>query len=317
MKNKIIDKFDPFNSSKLFGHDLLLNDLIDLFNKNKLPKVLLLSGEKGIGKFTLTFHFINYVLSKNTDKHYNLIDFEINKNSSIYEHICKNISQNFFYVSNYNYKTGIEDLRFLKKNFMNTSLNNDPRFIIFDDIEFLNVNSANSLLKFIEEPSSNIYFILINNQKQKIIETIKSRSLEYKIFLNSKSKDFILSSLLGIHNLNKLSLNELSSFSSPGNFIRFLDISNNLNLDLKDDLYNLCKILIDNYKKTKNELYIDFINLLIDYKFSKLINTQNSSFIKKSLDKVSLIKTVYNYKKFNLNSSSLLEYIKTFDKKYV
>ena len=37
--------------------------------------------------------------------------------------------------------------------------------------------------------------------------------------------------------------------------------------------------------------------------------------LKKSLDKVSLIKTVYNYKKFNLNSSSLLEYIKTFDKK--
>ena len=28
-----------------------------------MPKVILLTGEKGIGKFTLSFHLINYILS--------------------------------------------------------------------------------------------------------------------------------------------------------------------------------------------------------------------------------------------------------------
>ena len=31
-----------------------------LKEKNKFPKVLLLSGEKGSGKFTLSFHLINF-----------------------------------------------------------------------------------------------------------------------------------------------------------------------------------------------------------------------------------------------------------------
>ncbi|GIS77171.1 MAG: hypothetical protein CM1200mP13_05300 [Candidatus Pelagibacterales bacterium] len=57
-----------------------------------------------------------------------------------------------------------------------------PRFTILDDVELLNINAANSLLKLIEEPSDNNYFILINSKRKKIIETIKSRALEKKNF---------------------------------------------------------------------------------------------------------------------------------------
>ena len=48
-------------------------------------------------------------------------------------------------------------------------------------------NAANSLLKLIEEPSENNYFILINNGRKKLIETIKSRAIETKIFLIRKN----------------------------------------------------------------------------------------------------------------------------------
>ena len=44
------------------------------------------------------------------------------------------------------------------------------------------------LLKLIEEPSENNYFILINNGRKKLIETIKSRAIETKIFLKTKVK---------------------------------------------------------------------------------------------------------------------------------
>ena len=55
----------------------------------------------------------------------------------------------------------IEDIRNLKKKILKSSLLDKDRFIIFDDIELLNINSLNALLKIIEEPSEKNYFILM------------------------------------------------------------------------------------------------------------------------------------------------------------
>ena len=55
-----------------------LIELVDLFEKNKLPNKILLSGQKGLGKSTMAYHFINYVLSKNEKFEYNINNFEIN-----------------------------------------------------------------------------------------------------------------------------------------------------------------------------------------------------------------------------------------------
>ena len=69
-----------------------------------------------------------------------------------------------------------------------SSINNSFRFIIIDDIERLNENCINALLKTIEEPSSINNFILINNQTVPILDTLKSRSLEILFFLSKMKK---------------------------------------------------------------------------------------------------------------------------------
>ena len=61
------------------------------------------------------------------------------------------------------------------------------RFIIFDDIEKININSINSLLKIIEEPTIKNYFILINNKSKPLLETIRSRCIvggTFKVIIN-------------------------------------------------------------------------------------------------------------------------------------
>ena len=51
------------NNNKLFGYkDFFHFD--EMIKTKKLPKILL-SGAKGIGKYTFSLHFINYILSKN------------------------------------------------------------------------------------------------------------------------------------------------------------------------------------------------------------------------------------------------------------
>ena len=59
----------------------------------------------------------------------------------------------------------INQIRNLLSKFNKSSFNSKPRFILIDNIEFLNINSVNALLKFLEEPSVNTYFILIHNHK--------------------------------------------------------------------------------------------------------------------------------------------------------
>ena len=46
----------------LYGHHEIFNHLCKLYLNNKLPNKILLSGEKGIGKATLSYHLINFVL---------------------------------------------------------------------------------------------------------------------------------------------------------------------------------------------------------------------------------------------------------------
>ena len=36
-----------------------------LFNEKKMPNKILLTGKKGLGKSTMAYHIVNYILSKN------------------------------------------------------------------------------------------------------------------------------------------------------------------------------------------------------------------------------------------------------------
>ena len=55
---------NPLNSIKLIGMDNYFDELIKLYNSKRMPKVLLISGQKGLGKFTLVNHLVNYIFSK-------------------------------------------------------------------------------------------------------------------------------------------------------------------------------------------------------------------------------------------------------------
>ena len=64
-------------------------------------------------------------------------------------------------------------------NFTNkSSFNNLCKVILIDNIEFLNTNSVNALLKIIEEPNNNIFFFLIHDNKKQILEKKANRQLQ-------------------------------------------------------------------------------------------------------------------------------------------
>lgn len=110
-----------------------------------------------------------------------------------------------------------EQLEELQKSFSTISLENDKRFYIIHDSEKLNVAAANSLLKFLEEPSDGIIAILLTNNINLMLKTIVSRC-QILTFSKNKLEDYIkfnqITSDITLHKLfftiwkNKDELNE-------------------------------------------------------------------------------------------------------------
>ena len=72
---------NPHTQINLFEHKEIFNQLYKLSINDTLPNKILLSGEKGIGKSTLAYHLINFVLSENEEQPYDCENNIINSDN--------------------------------------------------------------------------------------------------------------------------------------------------------------------------------------------------------------------------------------------
>ena len=56
-----INIIKPQNQLSLFGYESYFDSFVKLFELGSLPKVILLTGPKGLGKSTFAYHFINFI----------------------------------------------------------------------------------------------------------------------------------------------------------------------------------------------------------------------------------------------------------------
>ncbi|MDA8891144.1 AAA family ATPase, partial [Candidatus Pelagibacter sp.] len=163
--------FKASENIRLFGMNVFFNEITNLYNSKKMPTKILLSGKKGLGKSTLAYHIVNYILSENEEYKYDLTKFIINKENKSFKLVQNNTHPNFYLIDLLYDKKNIDisQIRNVISYTYKSSFNVMPRLILIDNIETLNRNSVNALLKVIEEPNKNIYFILINNNEKLIL----------------------------------------------------------------------------------------------------------------------------------------------------
>jgi len=53
-----------------------------------------------------------------------------------------------------------------------TTYSQNIKIVLIDNVELLNLNSSNAVLKVLEEANDNTYFFLVHNSYTKILETI-------------------------------------------------------------------------------------------------------------------------------------------------
>jgi len=304
MNNK--DFLNPINSIKLIGLDLYLNELINLYNNNKLPKVILFSGKKGIGKSTLVNHLMQYIYDKD---HYNLKEKTINKVSSVLKQRQKGTFSNIIHVKNeYPNKVKIDDIRSLKSTLLKSSFDNLPRFIIFDDVEQMNLNCSNALLKLIEEPSNYNFFILLNNNQNDLLDTIASRCLNTNIFINSSANIKIIEYLINENNLDILIDYKVFNLT-PGDFLNYNFIAINNKITSELDIINKLEKLLNLFKKDKNRMYINLAIFFTEYFYYNLSLEKKDDIHVLNDSKIKTMNTLNDYAKYNLNLGSVLNSI--------
>ena len=294
---------DPSSQLYLFGHEKDLLNLIDLYLNEKLPNKILLSGEKGIGKSTLAYHLSNFILSQDEDHTYDLKNFKINDENKSFKLIQNKSNPNLILIDINKEKRNIDisQIRNLILTLNKSSFNTKPRLVLIDNIELLNNNAVNALLKILEEPNDNINFILINNNK--ILPTLKSRCLNFNIRLTTNQSFVITNNLLN-NNYNDLVNKEIiNNFSTPGQILRLIDFANNNGIDLKKlSLNNLIQKMIIDKKYNKDNFVKILIYSLIEIYFRNNISVNN---IKLNKLRKYFLKRINDTKIFNLDEESL------------
>ena len=269
----------------LIGHKDYLNNLEYLYKENKLPNKILLSGHKGIGKALLVKNFLYKVFDDNNshvlinnNSHPNILNIKKKDDKKIIE---------------------IDQIREIIKFTNQSSFNNKSKFIIIDDVEYLNTSSSNALLKSLEEPNFNVNFFLVYNSNLKILDTIKSRCIEIKINLNQEDTKLIVNKYFDdevYENIN----NSLSNFYSTPNFLILLvNYLKENDLSLVDTNINiLIRNIIVNKHYNKNIFVKDNLNYIIELFFYNHINiTKEISYKVKEYYYTKLL----NIRKFNLD----------------
>jgi len=295
---------EPSGQLNLFSHKVEFHKLIDLYKDNNLPNKILFSGEKGIGKCTLAYHLVNYILSLNEDFSYDLNNLKIIPDNKSFKLVQNKSNPNFILVDIVEEKKNIDisQIRNLILTLNKSSFNTKPRFVLIDNIELLNINAVNALLKILEEPNDNINFILINNNKR-ILPTLKSRCLNFKIQLTSNQSIDIANKILN-NNYNEF-LNEdfVNNYSTPGEILNLIDFTNKNDIDLiETNLKDFIKKIIMDKLYKKNNSIKNLIYSLMEFYFRKNVSVTNMKLI-----------TSYNYflrkidntKTFNLDEESL------------
>jgi DNA polymerase III subunit delta' len=134
--------------------------------KNRLAHLYLICGQKGTGKTELVYEVAAMILNKDKEPS------ELLKRQ-IREHKLSNM----MFIEPDGLSIKKEQILLLQREFSKTALVMGPRLYVIKNIEKMSQSAANSLLKFMEEPTSHqVYGFLLTENKDEVIRTIISRS---------------------------------------------------------------------------------------------------------------------------------------------
>ena len=220
------------------------NQLDDLYHSNRVPHALLLNGQEGSGHFQFGLYLAKLLLCKNTNQSFSFqhpdlhFSFPIHLSKTnhseksddqrqifiemLIKYKCIGKSTWYSLMGNENKQgvIGVKESQEVLKKLSLKSYEGGAKVLIMWLPEMMNIQSANKLLKLIEEPPAKTFFILISDNKEKLLPTISSR-LQH-IDVSPPSEEEIVSFLLNNFEIDELSAKKYSAYAN-GNLHRAIN----------------------------------------------------------------------------------------------
>jgi DNA polymerase III subunit delta' len=257
---------------EIIGQDILKNRLVQVIEENRLSHAWLLFGAEGTGALPLSVALARYILCTNRggrdscgicagcskiskyihpDLHF---VFPVNKTRSVDKDgvvsddfmaewrafLLKNpygrLTQWFDHIEIEN-KQGIintEESRRLAGKLGLKPFEAEYKVAIIWHPEKMNEQASNKLLKLLEEPPHNTVFLLVSENPDQILSTVKSRCIPVKV--PRISKNALTEALMNIHQLDQATADKIERLAS-GNYLKALDLIS----EVEDISYNFNK----------------------------------------------------------------------------
>ncbi len=183
-----IDPFAPRVAENLWGHAEAERALLDAFNSERLPHAWLITGPRGIGKATLAYRFAKFLFDKGNAPDVGLFgdgpaNLAVSTESQAYRLVLQEahpglrVIERAWDEKNKRLRAEIvvDDVRSLHGFFGMTSGDGGWRVAIVDSADEMNRQSANALLKILEEPPKRSVLLLVAHAPGRLLPTIRSR----------------------------------------------------------------------------------------------------------------------------------------------
>jgi DNA polymerase-3 subunit delta' len=176
----------PRRASALIGHEEAEAKLLRAHQSGKLHHAWLITGPRGIGKATLAYRFAKFLLHvPDPGRAREFTGLHVAPETKASRFVTASAHPDLLVIErsvdtrNKRLKTeiAVDDAREAQNFFALTSGAGGFRIAIVDCADDLNTESANALLKIIEEPPRKSIFLIVCHQPGRLLRTIRSRCL--------------------------------------------------------------------------------------------------------------------------------------------
>ncbi len=188
---------ETLKNPNLIGQEAAEQTFLSAFNSAKLPHAWLLCGPKGIGKATLAYRIARFVLMKGGaggDDGPGLFGDDLPEDTPsslhtdpddpLFHRIASGGHGDMMFLQRIpnerppyklNRDINVNQVRKIGSFLSKTASEGGWRVVVIDSADDLNTNSANALLKVLEEPPKRALLILVSHRPGRLLATIHSR----------------------------------------------------------------------------------------------------------------------------------------------
>ncbi len=189
----------PRHAERLIGHQAAEAEMLSAYREGRVAHAWLISGGEGIGKATLAWRFARFLLANpvpDAPAARRARDLHVDPSHPAARHLAALAHPDFSLIrrdwqadkKRFSTEIQVDHVRAALEVFQMSAAFGGWRVCIVDSAEDLNRNSANALLKMIEEPPQRSLFLIVSHRPGRVLPTIRSRCRRLKLDPLSQSE---------------------------------------------------------------------------------------------------------------------------------